>query len=296
MIDDKLRKKVSCDIQEFKEKIVIPYIINYGDIESFYQDILTNEPLTFNTNGCTMVKTLLTTTIIPNYIMGTKQYRSLADECNRIGDKLSNVIYDTDTHNLLIKLHHEIYKRITYEEFTHAHSIVGPLLYKKGVCEGISKMVNYICEMNEIDSKVMIGELEGKGPHAWNQIKIDEEWYNADFTLDLTTSDNKHELFDNFLVDDKTISKTHIFESRSNRCDSSRYDSIYRGPPLRNSIEVRKAIADGIKLNKRTINLTIVNAEKHLSDIEKIMNQELQSQNYSWIHPENTDYIHIFIE
>ena len=63
---------------------------------------------------------------------------------------------------------------------------------KKGVCAGYSNLFNRMCELTGLESEVIagtsktfpgnIGEEPGRNDHAWNAVKIDNEWYLVDAT------------------------------------------------------------------------------------------------------------------
>ncbi len=63
-----------------------------------------------------------------------------------------------------------------------SNEIIG-LLYGKCVCRGFAGIVRDVFNSVNIDCIVISGESNEAG-HAWNQIKLDGEWYNIDVTWD----------------------------------------------------------------------------------------------------------------
>ena len=49
------------------------------------------------------------------------------------------------------------------------------------VCDGFSKTFSLLCNMEGIDCYRVVGTANGGG-HAWNKVKIDENWYMCDIT------------------------------------------------------------------------------------------------------------------
>lgn len=64
-----------------------------------------------------------------------------------------------------------------------SQNLYGALFNHKAVCEGYSKLFRQILSLLEIDSLVVSGGgSKENGGHVWTQVKINDEWYNADVT------------------------------------------------------------------------------------------------------------------
>lgn len=64
-----------------------------------------------------------------------------------------------------------------------AHNMIGGLLENTCVCEGYSKILQQVLRCNGIECKCVCGKGKSE-EHAWNQVKIDGQWYNCDLTWD----------------------------------------------------------------------------------------------------------------
>ena len=62
-----------------------------------------------------------------------------------------------------------------------AHSMAGFAVHKYGVCEAYAKTFMYLCLLNGVDCLSGSG-YAGDEAHAWNYVKIGDEWYGADIT------------------------------------------------------------------------------------------------------------------
>lgn len=82
----------------------------------------------------------------------------------------------------------------------------GPLVYGYALCEGYSKAFMYLCQSVGIECVCVGGEASG-GPHMWNMLKLDGEWYNMDVTWDDDTGYNY------FCITTSQISKDHTFKN-----------------------------------------------------------------------------------
>ena len=69
------------------------------------------------------------------------------------------------------------------EAMSHAWDSYGALVEGNVVCEGYSKAFAYLCHCVGLNSVTVTGEANG-GPHMWNAVQIENEWYNIDVTWD----------------------------------------------------------------------------------------------------------------
>lgn len=72
--------------------------------------------------------------------------------------------------------------------YPRAFDAYGALCQGKAVCEGYSKIFQYLCYCVGINSTTVIGTGNG-GSHMWNTVKLDGSWYHVDVTWDDTASD-----------------------------------------------------------------------------------------------------------
>lgn len=87
-------------------------------------------------------------------------------------------------------------------------TIYGGLVGGTIQCEGYAKTMMYLCDMAGIECVVVPGTNEEGGTHAWNCVKIGNNWYNLDTTWDdpiLSTPDETNLRYNYFLVPDSWI-------------------------------------------------------------------------------------------
>nr|WP_307905797.1 transglutaminase domain-containing protein [Clostridium botulinum] len=148
---------------------------------------------------------------------------------------MSDVEKELALHDYLIKnadYNMENYKAgiVTAED----HNAYGVLINKKGVCESYAKAMNELLTAAGIECKYVTGKVNG-GEHAWNMVKIDNEWYNLDVTWDDPISDKNPSgssfsiisvNYKYFNVADSIFNKDHIrgsLESSYPACTSTKY-------------------------------------------------------------------------
>lgn len=112
-------------------------------------------------------------------------------------------------------LHDAMNKNITYaysqggsaEDERWAHTIEGVFSgeHNSAVCEGYAKAFQLLLSAAGIESVYVVGDASGTG-HAWNQVKIDGQWYNVDSTWNDTGNAGSHKYFN---VPDSTFLIAH---------------------------------------------------------------------------------------
>lgn len=98
------------------------------------------------------------------------------------------------------------------------HTVYGALINGDCVCEGYAKAAQLLFQMCGIESYYVVGDTSG-GPHGWNLVKVDGEYYQLDVTW------NDADLYKNkyFLVTDE-------YMRLSRRWDESRYPASAKEP------------------------------------------------------------------
>ena len=93
-----------------------------------------------------------------------------------------------------VKLIHDLFcRKIRYDiHHPNAHTIVGALIDKVAVCEGIAKAAKLLFDDMGINSCVVFGSAKQDNllveNHAWNKVNINGFWYNLDITFDVECS------------------------------------------------------------------------------------------------------------
>ncbi len=95
------------------------------------------------------------------------------------------------------------------------YSIIGPLLYHSGVCQGYASAFLYFCNMAGIDCMSILGQSRltnhsEMGDHAWNMVRIHNQRLHIDVTWNscIYHSDSK-DYYRYFKADDEKMSIDH---------------------------------------------------------------------------------------
>lgn len=73
----------------------------------------------------------------------------------------------------------------SYEDSFNGYGI---LVNQKGVCQSYAYAYKLLCEMSGVSCRVVSGNLDGNLPHAWNAVKLGDEWFQTDATNNEKTS------------------------------------------------------------------------------------------------------------
>lgn len=96
----------------------------------------------------------------------------------------------------------------------HVNSAYGVLVTGYGQCEGYAAALALLCDKAGIPNYIVCGTNAEGSTHAWNKIRLDGEWYNADCTWDdpiLTRNAPDFVRHDYLMVKDSEIEgKTHF--------------------------------------------------------------------------------------
>lgn len=94
----------------------------------------------------------------------------------------------------------------------NAHTPYAILLTGEGVCEGYALAAYLILKELGMDVQYVIGDAGG--PHAWNMVKVDGNWYHLDTTWNDPIPDQGSKVrYDYFLLSDETLLKDHEWDT-----------------------------------------------------------------------------------
>ncbi len=157
-------------------------------------------------------------TLYPNYIYTKSEYDTMVVKMTAIVEKIRGEILSS-THSLYERelcVHDALCTNVQYADVgEESHSIVGPLLWHKGVCDGISKAAKVLLQECGIKAHVISGTAVTDAgqyePHAWNIVCINGKWYHLDITFDNTLSNNSIR-YDYFNITTNKIMTDHTID------------------------------------------------------------------------------------
>lgn len=129
-----------------------------------------------------------------NYLCNEK----IISEVNNRTKVISSFFPDGVTEETVRAIHNYIVKNVEYDYISghsnayehEGHTVIGPLLNGKGVCEGIALLFKRLLDLKGIDNTVVVGEYgDAQGIyHMWNVVSIQGRNYYIDITQDIATT------------------------------------------------------------------------------------------------------------
>ena len=114
-----------------------------------------------------------------------------------------------------------VINRVEYDkQAKYGQNAYGALIERKAVCAGYSRLFQLLMQKLEIPTYYVLGYA--KEDHAWNMVKLNNEYYNIDLTWDDTGG-----LFKHFNLTDREINTTHKRTGISKNLPSCNY-TTYR--------------------------------------------------------------------
>lgn len=139
-----------------------------------------------------------------------------------------NITLGMSDYDKEIAVHDYIVKNCMYgfpEVRDDVYTAYGVLVTKMGVCDGYAEAFYLFMSCLGIECDIVVGDT-CEGLHAWNQIKLDDNWYHVDLTWDDSLPDMGEYVKHSYVnLTDEVLDKTHSWEHQFyNRCSSDSYN------------------------------------------------------------------------
>ncbi len=198
-----------------KTSIRIPKVDKYT-VQNIFKAILYDNPHIFYVEGLNTRYTIFSTNTVvyPVYKFDAETISSHERAYRSVVNRIVAYSKTFDDYEK-VKLVHDLFcRKIRYEtNHPNAHSIVGALIDKIAVCDGIARAAKLLFDAMGLESCVVCGKAtQNDVPienHAWNKVNINGDWYNLDITFDIECSKCGCLRYDYFNVPDVEISKEH---------------------------------------------------------------------------------------
>lgn len=166
--------------------------------------VLADHPELFYTNTSMTVRgTVHRMEAFINYTYSDEEALRVARRLDRVAeDIVDDLIDDNDTdYDKVLALHDYLKNTVEYDKraaaavaedatspaIGDAYSAVGAILKHKCVCEGFAEAFKLLCDKVGVECWVVMGtgsSSVGRGPHAWNIVRINGHYHHVDVTWD----------------------------------------------------------------------------------------------------------------
>lgn len=211
--------EILSNIYGMPERIRIP-AINGDQLDKVFSALLSDNPdLFFVGRKCTLSAKGWSTFCSVEYYIDKETYNQqkakLDEVCGRI---ISSLTDPSDEFRTELEIHDYIVRNCEYRlekgEFVYSSSY-GALVNGEAACEGYSKAAKLLLDMAGIESAVVSGISDNtedpEGPHMWNAVKVNGDFYYLDCTWDDPVNNKGEEMvmYAYFNLNDEMIASTH---------------------------------------------------------------------------------------
>lgn len=165
-----------------------------------------------------------------------------------------------------------------------SYSTYGILKLGIGVCEGYAKAMKYLLDGLDIETMIVIGESKGEN-HAWNLVKLDDEYYHIDTTWDDPVTENGEDIlrYNFFNLNDEEISKTHIWNREKYPiANGTKYNYfIYNNLIVNGKSELENRIKNAI-INRKTSLLVKIGNINEIINLNEMV-EAIAYENYKTV-------------
>ena len=235
-IEKQAYNRILDDIYDMPEKILVPDM-SETELDNVFKALLCDNPdLIFLGRKCKAVSELWNTFFSAEYIMTKDEYEVKKRELSAVCDQvLSTVPQGADEWQTELIIHNYIVDNCVYKlsdtDFNFSSSY-GALVSREAACEGYAKAAKLLMDKAGIKCHVMSGSAEsrtGSGPHMWNTVCIDGEWYHLDCTWDdpVNKSGKNLRFYNYFNVTDSDVNATHTDYTSFGECTARAANYYY---------------------------------------------------------------------
>ena len=215
----------------FPESIKLEDLSAEG-LDHVFSALVLDQPLLFQistTNYTKLTQGGMATAFMPEYRLSREEY---AARCEALAGAVEafTVPADGSEFDRELILHDRLVRQCAYaENFTQAEksTAYGALVEGSASCEGYARAIQLLLDLQGIDCCIVTGDAtnaagESVG-HAWNQVRIDGEWYHLDATWnDPVTDDGSHVTSHAYFnLTDGEIGLTHEIKAEYNPCTAT---------------------------------------------------------------------------
>lgn len=129
-----------------------------------------------------------------------------------ITDSMTDYEKELAIHDYIVKN----YKYVSGEEKNNYYNVTNFIKEKTGYCEAYAYSFSILATLAELDNEIIFGSVDGVN-HAWNAVKLDNEYYYVDPTFDDTRKDEPEIIYSFFNLDNDALLKTHTWDKAKNK-------------------------------------------------------------------------------
>lgn len=195
----------------------------------------------------------------PNYTMSKKEREKTQLEIDKKAKAyLKGIDKNASDYKKARYIYKKLIQKVDYNlQSKNNQNIISVFLGKETVCQGYANAMQYLLERLNVPCVVVTGRAKG-GPHAWNLVKLDGEWYYCDVTWgnskyhDEEKNDVKYVEYDYLNITTAEMQKDHTPQVKFPlpNCTAVKNNYYVKEKRYFNSLDARNIDAIGALIQK----------------------------------------------
>lgn len=173
-------------IMKQKQSVNLPAINNANEIPIICKYILSDHPeLYFVSTKFTIAMSISSLTINLSYLYNTKQQYEINQSFLNFKDKLKKEMNKSDIERIYSTIFLLMRNSRYVIDNIYNQNAASVIYYHSAQCSGFASAFKYAMDLMGIWCIIVSGNISNEsqnGPHAWNVVKIDENYYHIDIT------------------------------------------------------------------------------------------------------------------
>lgn len=189
--EQRVYRQLAAGIESFQEEIPVD-ALSQEQLEKVMGVLMADHPEYFWADGTSSYTyqelpggEIQDLKVRPEYQTGREEAASLQEQIETVADQWIAQAPQGDTYERIKYVYETLIQQVEYQEDSEQNqNIRSVFLEEKTVCMGYSKAAQYLLNRMGIFCTLVTGTVQGDWPssHAWNLVKIGEEYYYMDVT------------------------------------------------------------------------------------------------------------------
>lgn len=119
----------------------------------------------------------------PNYTMTLEERVQVQKKIDkRVRNYVKDIKADASDYEKVCAIYRKLIQKVDYNlDAENNQNIISVFIGKETVCQGYASAMQYLLDCLDIPCVIVTGMAKG-GPHAWNLVQLDGQWYYVDVT------------------------------------------------------------------------------------------------------------------
>lgn len=276
-------------LYDMPEEIRVPQI-DSAQLDRVFSALLSDNPdLFFVGRKCTLISRPIGTYCAVEYAVDPAAYPAQREALEaKVAEVIGTLTKPEDAWQTELEIHDYVVEHCSYEikdgDLSYS-SAYGALINGVAACEGYSKAAKLLLDAAGIENGLVSGKAKnaenGPGPHMWNAVKVNGDFYHLDCTWDDPIGPNGREikLYAYFNLNDEAIGATHSDFSYDFGCTGTKENyyvktgTYFESYGRENEAQLAGLIAAVLERGERRIQLRFGTAQAYRTALQQLVEE-----------------------